>query len=151
MALNRNVEIERPDHTRLGVGNQGDPTAQEPESGKSVTRRGGTESEADINVGQAGAPRDLDGGANDFDSGPKNVGGSEAIAGQVISEDDATFNVEIDWLDSDENVVLTHNPSALQGVTDVDFNVISRSDRFKVRIEDASGGTNNVRGSINAH
>lgn len=142
---------ERPDHTRSVAGNQGNVMDQEPGSGKQVLRKGGAESEADINIGTAANPRDLNGGANDFASGPKNVGGSEAIAGEIISDDAAQFNVLVDWLDADDNVVATHNPPAIQGVTDVQFNLVSRSDRFEVRVEDASGGQNRIHGSINSH
>lgn len=140
-----------PDGSAQVVGNQGDVMDQEPGSGKQVLRRGGPESEADINIGTASNPLDLDGGANDFDSGARNVGGSEAIAGEIISDDSANFNVLVDWLDANDNVVITHSPSAIQGVSDVEFNLVSRSDRFKVRVEDASGGQNRIHGSINSH
>lgn len=151
MALNGQPAVERADHTRVAVGNQGDSMNQEAVTGKQVIRRGGEEADADMNIGTASNPQDLDGGSNDYDSGARNVGGSEAIAGQIVSDDSAQFNVHVDWLDADDNVVITHSPAALQGVTDVDFTLVSRSDRFKVRVEDASGGQNRVHGSINAH
>lgn len=144
-------DTERPDHAGLVTGDQGDVMNQEPGSGKQVLRRGGPESEADIDIGTASSPVDLDGGNNDFDSGAKNAGGAEALAGEITSDDGATFTVFVDWLNDSEEVVITHSPSGLTDVTDVDFNLIMRSDRFKVRVEDTSGGQNRVHGTMNAH
>lgn len=142
----------RPDHAGLQAGNQGDVMKQEPVSGKSVIRRGAAENEADIDIGTSNNPRDLDGGANDFDSGARNAGGAEALVMQVTSDDNANFNIHVDWLDDDENVVITTSKSALQGTNDVELASLKmRSDRYKVRVEDASGGQNRIHGSINAH
>jgi len=151
MAFLSNIPTERPDHVTSISGDQGDPMNQEPGSGKQVYRRGAGESQADIDIGAASSPRDLDGGNNDFDSGAKNAGGAEALAGEITSDDSANFNVLVDWLDNDENVVITHDPASLQGVSDVEFNLVMRSDRFKVRVEDTSGGQNRIHGTVNSH
>lgn len=151
MALNNPANIEFPDGARPVVGNQGDVVAQEPSSGKQVHRRGGDESATDVNVGTVAEPRDLiaDG---DFSTGTRNTGGAEALAGEFVSTDSNAFNVLVDWLDADENVVHTHAPAPIQGVTDVDFSLRVRSDRWQLRVEDASGaGQNRVRGSANVH
>jgi len=150
MALNRKPSPERPDHTTATAGSSGEITAQEPGSGKPVHRRGGDESQADIDVGTVASPVDLTTG--DFNSGQRNVGGAEALAGDLISDDTNTFTVEVDWLDDDNNVTRTYSPSALTDVTEIQFNLIVRSDRFEVRVTDTSGGAqNNVHGSVNAH
>ena len=151
MAVRTTVTIPRPDHTEGITGSQGDLTDQEPGTGKSIIRRGAGESNADIDVGTASSARDLiaDG---DFDSGAKNAGGAEALAGKFISDDSNTFSVFVDWLNDDDETVITSNPAALTDVTDVEFNLIMRSDRFKLRVEDTSAaGQNNVHGSANAH
>lgn len=149
MGINRNP-VGHTDNARQIVGNQQDVLDQEPGSGKPVMRRGGPESEADIDVGTAASPIDLTGG--DFESGSKNAGGAEALGGKFISDDNNTFSVEIDWLDDDGNVAITSSPASLTDVTDVEFNLVMRSDRFEVRLTDTSGGAqNNVHGTANAH
>lgn len=149
MALKR-PDIERPDGARLNAGNEGDVTDQEPGSGKPVFRRGADESNADIDMGTASSPFDLSDA--DFASGVRNTGGAEALAGEFTSDDSETFSVEVDWLNDDNEVVLTHTPSGLTDATDVDFNLIVRSDRFELRLTDTSGASqNNVHGTANAH
>lgn len=151
MALKAPVAISRPDHTKVTVGDQGDATNQEAGTGKNVIRRGGTEAECDIDVATVAEPHDLIDDGN-FESGMRVTGGAEALAGDLISADGATFTVEVDWLNEDGEVLRTHDPSALQDVTELDFNLIVRSDRFEVRVMDTSGGAqNNIHGSINAH
>lgn len=146
----KSPDIQRRDGSRLSAGAEGDVIAQEPGSGKAVHRRGADEANADIDIGTAASPRDLD-ADGDYESDNRNVGGAEALAGEVVSDDGATFTVYVDWLNDDNEVVITHSPSALTDVTDVDFNLIVRSDRFKVRVEDTSGGQNRIHGTINAH
>lgn len=151
MAINDNPHPERQDGSSIVVGDQGDAINQEPETGKQVYRRGASEAQADIDVGTSSSPRDLiaDG---DFNSDARNAGGAEALAGKFISDDGNTFSVKVDWLNDDDETVITHEPAALTDVTDVEFNLIMRSDRFKVRIEDtSSAGQNNVHGTVNAH
>lgn len=139
----------RPDHSRLGVGDQGTPVRQEEDSGKQIQRKGAGSTEADIDIATADSPLDLAGG--DFESGQRSTGGAEALAGEIVSDDSATFTVFIDWLNDDGDVLITHNPAALTDVTDVDFNLIIRSDHFEVRVTDTSGGQNQINGSVNAH
>lgn len=133
MALKNNPDA-RPDH-------------------KPVNRRGGTEEDTDVNMGTAASPVDIgSGGSGNFDSGVRNTGGAEAIAGEFESDDNNNFKVEIDWIDSNDNVVKTHAPSATNGVTDVEFSFRIRSDRWKLRVEDTSGANQNrVHGSANTH
>lgn len=151
MALGDPVNIPREDGTSIGVGDQGDPEAQEPETGKPVHRRGGTEEQCDIDVATASSPYDLI-AEGDFESGMKNTGGAEALAGEIKSDDSNTFTVEVNWLNEDGEVLLTHSPAALVDATDLDFHLIVRSDRFEVCVTDTSGaGQNGIHGSVNAH
>lgn len=151
MALN-SPSTPRPDGTKQVTGNEGEVVRQEAVSGKQVYRKGGDADEADIDVGTEANPHDLDGGSNDFSSDNKNAGGAGALVMQVESDDSASFNIHVDWLDDEENVVITTSKAALQGVTEVEKAALRmRSDRFRVRIEDASGGQNRIHGSCNAH
>lgn len=151
MAIRTNpTGTSRQDNTKEVVGNTGDPLDQESGSGKPVMRRGGDESNSDIDVGTTSSQVDLSNG--DFDSGTKNAGGAEALAGKLVSDSSETFSVEVKWLDDNENTTIKATPSALTDVTDVEFNLIMRSDRFDVKVTDTSGNSpNNVHGSINAH
>lgn len=119
---------------------------------KPVYRRGASETETDVNVGTTDNPVDMI-DAGDYDSGPRNTGGAEAIAGEFETDDGNAFNVEIDWLDANEDVVATHDPPAAQGVTgSIEFAWRVRSDRWRLRVEDASGAAQNrIRGSANTH
>lgn len=143
-------DIPRPDHTSVGVGDQGDPVSQEPDSGKQIQRKGAGAEEADIDIATSSSPHDLD-ADGDFETGQRSTGGAEALAGEIVSDDSATFSVFIDWLDDDGNVLITHNPAALTDVTDVDFNIIVRSDHFELRVSDTSGGQNRIHGTANCH
>lgn len=148
MALNSRG-TNRPDHSRLVVGDEGDEIHQESGTGKQVHRKGAVSAEADIDIATSSSPMDLADG--DFESDQRSTGGAEALAGEVVSDDSATFSVFVDWMDDDGNVLITHNPAALTDVTDVDFNLIIRSDHFEVRISDTSGGQNRIHGTINSH
>lgn len=143
---------DRPDESSQVVGDEGLLVFQEPDSGKWVYRKGGDESQTDINVGTASSPRDLiaDG---DYASGERNTGGSEAIAGEFSTDDGNSFNVEIDWIDEDGNVVETHDPNPGQDITgSFEFAWRIRSDRWELRVEDTSNAAqNNVHGSANVH
>lgn len=151
MALNRNPSIERPDHSTVTVGNEGDPTAQEPESGKNVTRKGASAEQADIDVAAVNEPYDLV-AEGDYASGQRDTGGAEGIAGDIESADGNTFTVEIDWLSDDGEVLKTHAPSAMADAVNLDFNIVARSDHFEVRITDTSNaGSNGIHGTVNAH
>lgn len=150
MALRKSpASIEFPDHTVPVAGDQGNQIAQEPTSGKQVYRRGAVEAQADIDIGTNASPHDLN--TSDFESGPKNAGGAEALAGEITSQDSATFSVKVDWLNDENEVIITHEPAGLTDVTDVNFNLIMRSDRFELRVTDTSGGQNRIHGTANAH
>lgn len=145
-------DIPRPDHTSVGVGDQGDPVSQEPDSGKQIQRKGAGSEEADIDIATSSSPHDLiDDG--DFESGQRSTGGAAELAGEIVSDDNNSFSVFVDWLDDDGNVLITHNPDALTDVPDrVDFDMIVRSDHFEVRVTDTSGGSqNNIHGTVNSH
>lgn len=147
--------VERPAYSKVIVGDQGDRVNQEPDSGKQIIRRGAASGEADIDVGNPTTPHDLIGNG-DYDSGPKNAGGAEALAGLLNSLDDERFSVKIDWLNDEGDTTITSSPGALQNVDtskeDLSFNLIMRSDRFKVRIVDESGAAQNeIVGTVNAH
>lgn len=152
MALFQPSEIDIPDrspNSKLTVGTEGAPYAQDDQ--KSINRMGAGAEDADVDIGTSSSPHDLDSGNNNFSSGIRSVGGATELSGQIISDDNAQFNIKVDWVDDDGNVAITHAKPALQGVTDVYFNIIMRSDRFKLRVEDASGGQNRVHGSSNSH
>lgn len=148
MALRSGSDIERPDHTRSISGSTGDVMDQEPGTGKGVYRKGAATEEADVDVGSVNEPLDLT--AGNFASGQKDTGGAEALAGHIIDDNGNLFNVEIDWMDEDGNVLVTDSRDTLNGVSDVQFNLVIRSDHFEVRIEDNNGATA-VHGSVNAH
>lgn len=131
---------ERPDHA-----------AREPSTGKGVVRRGAEAAESDIDIATKGSPRDLTSSdEGTYESGQRDTGGAEAIGGHILDDNGNTFDVEIDWLDDEGNVLVTYAPSELTNVSDVTFNIVARSDHFELRVKDNSGATS-VHGTANAH
>lgn len=131
------------------IGNEGIAIDQEADTGKGLMRLGGDAAQADIDVGTAASPHDLQSG--DYESGDKDAGGAQYLAGKLKSAQDANFTVTVDWLDDDGNTTISSSPSALTDTSDVEFNLLMRSDKFKVSITDTSGGANDLQGTINAH
>jgi len=134
-------------------GNEDIAVDQESGTGKIVLRIGGDAGESDIDIGSASSPVNIGTGGSEFQSGQRSTGGAQELALTVVSASSATFDVNIDWMDENGNVLRTESPSAAQGVTDVEkLTIITVSDNFQLRITDASGNTtNNVHGSANAH
>lgn len=121
------------------------------EEGRQITRRGNTSTESSVSLGTASSPFDLI-AESDFESSIRDVGGVTAVSGKFESDDANTFSIFVDWVDEDDNVVITSNPSALTDVTDVEFRLVARVGRFKLRVEDTSGASQNkVHGTAIAH
>lgn len=149
MALNT-PRAGRPDHTKKIVGNTDDVMHQESGTGKQVYRRGGTAEQADIDVGLKGSGIDV--ASATFDSGAKNAGGAEALAGRLSGATGSAFNVIVDWLNDNNEVTISRSDVAAQSTTDIKFNFTMDSDRFKVRIQAISSVSScKVNGTINAH
>lgn len=143
------IDIEAQTLGDVTIGGDADlPLNQEPGSGKVVYRRGAVASEADIDIGNVSNPLDLT--QSNFSSGVRDAGGAEALAIEVIDDDGYTFNVEVDWYDDNGNITITHSPPSLTQVSDVEANLIMRSDKFELRIENNNGATS-VHGTANAH
>lgn len=150
MALRTSSSVERPDHTKEITGGEGDRMAQEPTSGKGIYRKGAATEEADLDIAAANDTLDLTGDDGPYESGQKSTGGAEALAGHIVSDDGNTFDVRIDWMADDGTVLVTEDRAALTNVSDIQFNLVVRSDHFEVRLVDNTGAAQ-VHGSVNAH
>jgi len=148
MALRESPDNARPDNTVSPVGNEGDREKQEPGSGKPIIRRGAGEANSDIDIGSVSNTIDLTGGR--FETDPRNAGGAEALALEIVDDSGGTFDVTVQWLTDDNSVAIEHTPPALTNVTDLEANLIMRSDRFKLIVENNSSATQ-VHGTGNAH
>lgn len=150
MALRDQADIEHPSGTRPIAGDQGERMRQEPNTGKGIYRKGAEEAEADIDIATSSSPIDLTGADGPFESGQRSTGGAEALAGHILDDNGNTFDVRVDWMDDQGNVLVTDDRSSLTGVSDVKFNLVVRSDHFEVRVVD-NGGATAVHGTVNAH
>lgn len=157
MALNNSSTIDRPDGSRLVVGDQGSAVPQDEKDGKQLSKAAPT-SETDIAVDDgSGGFHDLiaDG---DFESAIKSVSGTGGCAIYIRTEDNEAFKVEMDLLDENDNVLRT--------IDDTDYNRLDSfvgaennrvlftcpvySERVRMRVTDESGGAQNrIRGAIN--
>jgi hypothetical protein len=135
------------------LGNENIAIDQEPGTGKALFRLGGDAAESDIDIATASNPTNIGTDGSAFESGQRQTGGAREVAISAVSDDDAAFNVEIEWMDENGNVLRTEAPSALQGVTDINkATIIAVSDNFNLRLADASGNAqNNVYGTANSH
>lgn len=145
--------FEHPDDVIPTVGSQGLRQRQEPTSGKPINRLGAESAEADIDIGTSNNPTNIGSNGSEFQSGARSTGGAQELTGTVVSDQGNNFDIHIDWLDDNDNLLRTESPSAIQGVNNVDnFNIVTKSDRFELRITDVSGNaTNEIHGSANAH
>lgn len=139
---------ERPDSVKVIGGEDGLPISQETGTGKPVYRRGAEAAVADIDIGTASNPLDLTTGS--FESGERNAGGAEALAIKLVDDTGGTFDVKVDWLNDDGNVTITEERAAMTNVSDLEANLIMRSDRFNLRVLNNSGATE-THGTANAH
>lgn len=135
------------------LGNENIAIDQEPGTGKALFRLGGDSAESDIDIGSEANPVAIGSGGSAFESGQRQTGGATEVAITAVSKQRNPFNVEIDWLDENGNLLRKESPSALQGTEDIEkATIIAVSDNFELRLADASGGaTNEVYGSANAH
>lgn len=135
------------------LGNENIAIDQEPGTGKALFRLGGDSAESDIDIGTVNNPVNIGSDGSAFESGQRQTGGATEVALTAVSATGEPFNVEIEWMDEDGNVLRTEAPDALQGTTDVEkATIIAVSDNFQLRLTDASGNaTNEVHGTANSH
>lgn len=165
MAFLSSPRTERPDGTSIITGSEGKEVLQDDD--KLVSRPGAASTQADYDIikDSQGTLWDLD-SDGDFNipgdtpanrSANPNVGGTAKMAGGVVSTDDATFDVTIEWRDQNDNLLLSETFSS---GTSTDFGtnqaiqfdrLWTKSDRFTLIITDTSGGQNRIRGSLNFH
>jgi hypothetical protein len=155
----------RQDGVRPVSGEAGDVAQQD--NKKLVVRSGATATDSDFDIVKDTDGTDWDLNADgDFTipgDTPKgreeapNVGGTVRLGGGIVSASDATFEMTIDWIDENDNVLLSET---FGSSTNTDFGsnqaiqfdrLWTKSDFVNVTITDTSGGTNNIHGSLNFH
>lgn len=137
----------RPDNTSAIVGDQGDVVVQA-EDGAILTREfpgENTDDQIEQDVTNDEVIAEFDG-----------VGASDRLLGAVVSQDDLSFNVLIEWTDDLGNVWYAERPTAFQGVDSDDgytaeINGIPvRSTSGRIKVEDASSSVqHNVKVTYN--
>jgi len=81
-----------------------------------------------------------------------NIDGTTTVIIKGSSSSSNTFNVNLDWVDANGNVLYQERPAASQGTTSVDLNYNVASSYVDITITDTSGAANNVVSfAINAH
>ena len=159
MGFRTSAHTYRRDHTALTVGSEGTEILQSQQKLVSRTGAASTIADTDVESSEGGNSWDLvaDGDFVVPTNAPAgitsySIGGASEISGAIYSLDSNNFDIKIEWLDNTGATLYTDQPSAIQSVSDVKFNLIVRSDRAKITISDSSGAAQNrILGSMNAH
>lgn len=162
MAIRDSPAISRPDHTRLQAGSEGAEYLQDGQ--KLVTRGGATSSEADFDItghNLNDSVYDLSSEkSSQLDGDNPDVGGTRNLIILFESSDDQQFEVEVEFLDENDNVLVTvdknidgnlQSSSPSGGNHYIYISLEVAGDRMNVKIKDPNDRQNKIDGSINAH
>jgi hypothetical protein len=145
MALKDFPAYPRPDNTNLVGGADGEPMRQS--QGKQVTRTGTTSAEGDYDIQSHDLSNEV------YETGRAEIGGADIISGAIESEQDNNFNIILEWMDQDGNILYTEKPASAQGVSDhIIESITVKGDNVNIKMEDsAADGTNEITGTLNIH
>lgn len=139
--------VSRPDNTAAFVGGDGDVILQTDR--RLVMRQGAVAEDANWIIDG----HDL--AEEDYIADPESIGGTSLMVlsiGGAEGKADAEFDVSLEIMDGDDNLIRTVTRDDLQDVREVEAKTSVRADDLRVRISDASDADENViYGAINIH
>lgn len=164
MAIRPNHPRPRPDNTKTMAGGAGTIFRQE-DGGKLINRSGAASEEADFDIIQFDLVKEdmsiSDHADNQFEGDYPDIGGTREIGLFLESEDDEAFEVEVRFVDQNNNVLARvdkHIHSGLDSSSPDEGNhfvfetVAVAGDYFDVVVIDQSDAVENrINGTINAH
>ncbi len=110
--------------------------------------------DVEVEIGTVDSPVNVGSNGSTFESGTQRIKSATRLSGTITSDDSASINVTVEWLNSDGSVRREQSPPPLQSVADGDvdeFTLNIKSNRFNLKVADASGSADNrVHGSAKA-